>query len=71
MVAGGASPSTRTLWAAGVDIVGIANFVTFLERTGALAPRLREAEYGSLEHAPRRSSSGSRRSTRSTGSWRR
>lgn len=38
------------LWAAGVDIVGIANFVTFLERTGPWRRRLREAEYGSLEH---------------------
>jgi dipeptidyl aminopeptidase/acylaminoacyl peptidase len=37
------------LWAAGVDIVGIANFVTFLENTGAYRRRLREAEYGSLE----------------------
>jgi len=38
------------LWAAGVDIVGIANFVTFLEHTGAWRRHLREAEYGSLEH---------------------
>ena len=37
------------LWSAGVDIVGIANFVTFLENTGATAARLREPEYGSLE----------------------
>ena len=37
------------LWAAGVDIVGIANFVTFLERTGPWRRKLREAEYGSLE----------------------
>ncbi len=37
------------LWAAGVDIVGIANFVTFLENTGPWRRRLREAEYGSLE----------------------
>lgn len=37
------------LWAAGVDIVGIANFVTFLERTGPWRRRHREAEYGSLE----------------------
>ena len=36
------------LWAAGVDIVGIANFVTFLENTGAWRRELREAEYGSL-----------------------
>ena len=37
------------LWAAGVDIVGIANFVTFLENTGEWRRKLREAEYGSLE----------------------
>jgi dipeptidyl aminopeptidase/acylaminoacyl peptidase len=36
-------------WAAGVDIVGIANFVTFLENTGEWRRALREAEYGSLE----------------------
>ena len=36
------------LWAAGVDIVGIANFVTFLENTGDWRRSLREAEYGSL-----------------------
>jgi dipeptidyl aminopeptidase/acylaminoacyl peptidase len=35
-------------WAAGVDIVGIANFVTFLENTGEWRRELREAEYGSL-----------------------
>jgi len=38
------------LWAAGVDIVGIANFVTFLENTGAYRRSVREAEYGSLAH---------------------
>lgn len=37
------------LWAAGVDIVGIANFVTFLENTGSYRRALREAEYGSLD----------------------
>jgi dipeptidyl aminopeptidase/acylaminoacyl peptidase len=37
------------LWAAGVDVVGIANFVTFLENTGEWRRELREAEYGSLE----------------------
>jgi len=37
------------VWAAGVDIVGIANFVTFLENTGSWRRSLREAEYGSLE----------------------
>ncbi len=36
------------LWAAGVDIVGIVNFVTFLENTAAYRRALREAEYGSL-----------------------
>ena len=37
-------------WMAAVDVVGIANFVTFLERTGPWRRRHREAEYGSLEH---------------------
>ena len=37
------------LWAAGVDIVGISNFVTFLENTAAYRRRAREREYGSLE----------------------
>ncbi|MGQ3411336.1 S9 family peptidase [Natrinema sp. LN54] len=37
------------LWAAGIDTVGIANFVTFLENTGDWRRELREAEYGSLE----------------------
>jgi len=36
------------LWAAGVDVVGIANFVTFLENTGDWRREHREAEYGSL-----------------------
>ncbi len=36
-------------WAAGVDSVGIANFVTFLKNTGPWRRELREAEYGSLE----------------------
>lgn len=36
------------LWAAGCDIVGIANFRTFLERTAPYRRALREAEYGSL-----------------------
>lgn len=39
-----------TLWTAGVDTVGIANFVTFLENTAPYRRALREAEYGSLEH---------------------
>ncbi|MBY8998454.1 MAG: S9 family peptidase [Candidatus Thorarchaeota archaeon] len=38
------------LWKAGVDIVGISNFVTFLKNTAAWRRSLREAEYGSLEH---------------------
>ncbi|UWG47343.1 Dipeptidyl aminopeptidase/acylaminoacyl-peptidase [Halanaeroarchaeum sp. HSR-CO] len=37
------------VWAAGVDIVGIANFITFLQNTGDWRRSLREAEYGSLE----------------------
>ncbi|MUV37293.1 Prolyl oligopeptidase [Lentibacillus sp. JNUCC-1] len=36
------------LWAAGVDIVGISHFKTFLENTGAWRRHLRESEYGSL-----------------------
>lgn len=38
------------LWAAGVDTVGIGNFVTFLENTAPYRRALREAEYGSLEN---------------------
>ncbi|HSG44780.1 MAG TPA: S9 family peptidase [Anaerolineales bacterium] len=38
------------LWAAGIDIVGISNFVTFLENTGVYRRSHREGEYGSLEH---------------------
>ena len=34
------------LWAAGVDVVGISNFVTFLENTGPWRRKFREAEYG-------------------------
>ena len=37
------------LWKAGVDIVGISNFVTFLQNTAPWRRKLREAEYGSLE----------------------
>ncbi|MEP7199142.1 MAG: S9 family peptidase [Chloroflexota bacterium] len=37
------------LWAAGVDLVGVSNFVTFLENTSAYRRAHREAEYGSLE----------------------
>ena len=36
------------LWAAAVDIVGISNFVTFLEHTSDYRRGHREAEYGSL-----------------------
>lgn len=36
------------LWAAGVEMVGIANFVSFLERTGPWRRKHREAEYGEL-----------------------
>lgn len=38
------------LWAAAIDIVGIANFVTLLENTGPWRRKLRESEYGSLEN---------------------
>jgi dipeptidyl aminopeptidase/acylaminoacyl peptidase len=38
------------LWAAAVDIVGIANFVSFLENTHPWRRKLRESEYGSLEN---------------------
>ncbi len=38
------------LWKAGVDIVGVSNFVTFLENTAPWRRKLRESEYGSLEH---------------------
>ncbi len=37
------------LWRAGVDIVGIANFVTFLKNTGPWRRKLRIAEYGDPE----------------------
>lgn len=37
------------LWAAGVDIVGIANLATFLKNTSAYRRKMRESEYGSLE----------------------
>lgn len=36
-------------WAAGVDVVGIADFITFLERTGPWRRSRRAAEYGDLE----------------------
>jgi dipeptidyl aminopeptidase/acylaminoacyl peptidase len=38
------------LFAAGIDIVGIADWVTFLERTSPWRRAHREREYGSLEH---------------------
>lgn len=37
------------LWAAAVDVVGIANFVSFLERTGPWRRKHRAAEYGDLD----------------------
>lgn len=37
------------LWTAGVDIVGISNFVTFLKNTGPWRRRLRAMEYGDPE----------------------
>ena len=38
-----------SLWAAGVNIVGISNIVTFLENTSDYRRAHREAEYGSLQ----------------------
>ncbi|MGH8103666.1 MAG: S9 family peptidase, partial [bacterium] len=37
------------LWAAGIDLFGIANFKTFLQNTGAWRRKFREAEYGYLD----------------------
>jgi dipeptidyl aminopeptidase/acylaminoacyl peptidase len=37
-------------WAAGVDVVGMSNLVTFLENTSSWRRAFREREYGSLEH---------------------
>ncbi len=37
------------LWAAGVDLYGIANFLTFLRNTGPWRRRLRACEYGDPE----------------------
>lgn len=37
-------------WAAGVDIVGMSDLVTFLENTAVWRRAFREREYGSLEH---------------------
>ncbi len=41
--------SNPGMWAAGVDIVGISNFVTFLKNTGPWRRKLRMAEYGDPE----------------------
>ena len=38
------------LWAAGVDVVGMSDLVTFLENTSTWRRAFREREYGSLEH---------------------
>lgn len=38
------------LFAAGIDVVGIANWVSFMERTSPWRRAHREREYGSLEH---------------------
>lgn len=38
------------LWSAAVEVVGIANFVSFLERTGPWRRQHRSEEYGFLEH---------------------
>ncbi len=37
------------LYACGVSVVGIGNFISFLENTGPWRRKIREAEYGSLE----------------------
>ena len=37
-------------WAAGISVVGISSFVTFLENTSEWRRYYREREYGSLEH---------------------
>jgi len=37
------------IWAAGIDSVGIVNFITFLKNTSAFRRSLREAEYGYLD----------------------
>lgn len=37
------------LWAAGIDIVGISSFKSFLQNTSVWRRKVREAEYGSLE----------------------
>jgi dipeptidyl aminopeptidase/acylaminoacyl peptidase len=41
--------SNPDMWAAGVDIVGISNFVTFLKNTGPWRRKLRIPEYGDPE----------------------
>lgn len=38
------------VWAAGIDIVGIGHFRTFMENTSPYRRHLREAEYGSIEN---------------------
>jgi dipeptidyl aminopeptidase/acylaminoacyl peptidase len=42
------------LFAARIDVVGIANWVTFLERTSAWRRAQREQEYGSLASSQNR-----------------
>ena len=37
-------------WAAGIEMVGISSFVTFLENTAPWRRAVREREYGTLEH---------------------
>lgn len=37
------------IWKAGVDIVGVSDFVTFLQNTAPWRRKLREGEYGSLD----------------------
>ena len=41
--------SNPNMWAAGVDIVGISNIITFLKNTGPWRRKLRIAEYGDPE----------------------
>jgi len=42
----GRTPANNPDFKAGIDIVGIANFLTFLERTASYRVDLRRAEYG-------------------------
>ena len=48
-------------WAAGIECVGIASLVTFLENTSPYRRAAREREYGSLDARPRVPASRRRR----------